>query len=103
MSMSTTQRDQTVARLAIIGMSVCSGSRGNTLVAGTSRALEALERLGASADYRDATDDAVSAVCDAILDGTIRCNDAMWFGGMDGTILPRLARLALRSVAAEGR
>jgi hypothetical protein len=101
--MNTTQRDQTVARLAIIGMAVCSGIRGNTLAAGTSRALEALERLGASTDYRDATDDAVSAVCAAILDGTIRCNDANWMSGDDGAILPRLARLALRSVAAEGR
>jgi hypothetical protein len=95
--MKTRERDQTVARLAIIGLAACSGSRGNSMAAGTTEALEAIERLGSSTDYRDISDADVLTVCNCILSGTIRVNDAMWQSGDDGSLLPRLARLAIAS------
>ena len=96
--MTTKERDRIVARVAIIGLAVCSGSRGTTLAAATPATLDALEALGASTDYRDADNGDLTAVCDGILDGTIRCTDAMWHCGDDGTVLPRLARLAKQTI-----
>jgi hypothetical protein len=86
-----------IARLAIIGLAVCSGSRGGALSAATPKALDALDELGASTDYRDAEDLDIIAVCDEIDAGRIRCIDAQWDDAVE-PLLGRLSKLARRTV-----